>query len=293
MNEERLTELHPYRRIKLDNETCPYCAALLKDESTEDHVIGKKFVPTGKFHRSWNLVLMACSECNTQRKCALENYISAISMQPDAWGQFARNDNRLKSEASRKGSSQSPLTNRPVADSSESLSIKVSPTPGVSFTFDLNGPPQIDSPKVFELARMQLSAFFYWLSYDTTRGRGGFWPGQFVPVSFVYRPDWGNVTLVAFMNSVAEWNPRLLGIAADGFFKVAIRKQPDSTCWSWALEWNNNFRVVGFFGEEAAFSQALRSLPWPELSLVAEESSFHLLTRTEMSLPEKEDRLFS
>jgi hypothetical protein len=108
---------------------------------------------------------------------------------------------------------------------------------------------------------MQLSAFFYWITFDSARKIGGFWLGDFFPIVFSHRGDWGNPVQRGFMSSVVEWEPRVMASTADGFFKIALRRHPTAVCWSWALEWNENIRVVGFLGEQDAVEGVVRGFP--------------------------------
>jgi hypothetical protein len=64
---------------------------LTEESATDEHVIGRRFVPKNTMFGQWNVILRACRECNTA-KSELENDISAITMQPDASGQFAVDD---------------------------------------------------------------------------------------------------------------------------------------------------------------------------------------------------------
>ena len=171
-------------------------------------------------------------------------------MQTDAWGRHAASDTTLAMEAARKArNSISRRTGKAVKDSSGKIDIKGTLAPGVEFTFNLTSPPQIESNRIYELARMQLMAFFYWITYNHETKKGGFWLGSFFPVLEAIRLDWGNPVHKAFMDAVVNWEPRVLAIGADGFFKAIIRRHPAAVCWSWALEWNHKYRIVGFFGE--------------------------------------------
>jgi hypothetical protein len=64
--------------------------------------VSKKLVPKGKLDRQWNLIVRACRDCN-RRKSALEDDISAITMQPDTLGIHAVDDIVLIREAVREG----------------------------------------------------------------------------------------------------------------------------------------------------------------------------------------------
>lgn len=245
-----LQYLPPREPIVLRNENCPYCGAQLGDcEWDAEHAIARRFVPRGKFADSWNLITRACIVCN-RRKADLEDDLSAITMQPDPTGEFARPDPALHAEARRKAAgSASRRTGRPVARSAETMTIDGSPMPGVRATATLVGPPQPDLCRVFELARLHASAFFYYVTYNPDTRRGGFFLGDFLGVSYCLRSDWGSALHRTFMRGVVTWEPRCIAVAADGYFKIAIRRHPTITCWSWAVEWNHNMRVIGFAGE--------------------------------------------
>lgn len=81
-----ISALAPDRAIVLRNVACVYCGtSLTKETTTRDHVIGRRFVPKGKFAARWNLIINACEPCNNG-KAELEDDISAITLQPDLWG---------------------------------------------------------------------------------------------------------------------------------------------------------------------------------------------------------------
>lgn len=214
--------------IKLDNMTCVYCGRPINAEPSDiDHVIGRRFVPRGKLKNKWNLQVRAHKSCN-RIKSDLEDDISAITMQPDVAGRYARADEVLVSEAMRKARSSSRRTGKPVKESSEELVISGSLRPGLEMTVKLTGPPQIDSDRILELSRLHIMAFFYWVTYNPDSKTG-----TFLPVFYILgapRSDWGNLVHRAFMDAVVDWEPRVLGIGASGFFKIAIRRHPSAEC---------------------------------------------------------------
>ncbi len=278
--------------VMLDNQTCPYCGRPLNElGATKEHVIGRRFVPVGTLSGRWNLILHACSECN-RRKADLEDDVSAISMQPSASMGFARNDEVLRDEANRKGAgSRSRITGKAVRDSSERIEFRASLAPGATVTFGLVAPPQQIPERVYELARMQLSGFFYWITFNQDRRTGGFWLGGFFPVGFSPRGDWGNPVQKAFMSTVLSWEPRIMAGTADGFSKIALRRHPNAVCWSWALEWNENVRVIGFLGEHDAVEAAIHDLPAPQRSTIQVNNGY-LECRVEAELVADDDSLF-
>ena len=63
----------PSKPVLLRNTVCAYCVVqLTASNATKEHVVGRKFVPTGKLDKRWNLILRTCSPCNT-RKSELED----------------------------------------------------------------------------------------------------------------------------------------------------------------------------------------------------------------------------
>lgn len=288
-------EFRPNRPLLLDNVTCWYCGRLFNDRGllrTAEHAIARRFVPRGKLDGQWNLIGWACGECNG-RKADLENDISAISMQPDALGRYPDNDHELKSEAERKArNSFSRRTRRLVKDSAEKIAARAPLAPGVEFEFEATARPQANSDRVHELARLQLMAFFYWLTFDEKTGRGGFWRGGFFPIYDTVRSDWGNPLVRSFMDSVIGWEPRLIAITAEGFYKVAIRRHPEAECWSWALEWNKQHRIIGFFGERSAAEAIAKSLSSLPLISLAEGPDSFVRYHQETPLADGDDKLF-
>jgi len=265
---------------------------LTRESRTKEHVIGRRFVPKGKLDGQWNLIVRACRDCN-QIKSDLEDDLSAITMQPDVLGRHGHDDAEVSAEARRKArNAYSRHTRRPVGDSQEHLTIKMSLGPGAEITFDMTAPPQADSQRIFELARMQLMGFFYWITFDRGTRRGGYWIGGFHPIMEAQRSDWGNAVHRGFMEAVVGWEPRVLAIGADGFFKVIIRRHPSAECWSWALERNQNLRTVGFFGDRTAAEAVVAGFPKLDLKTVAQGPDRFVRYRLETPLPEEEDKLF-
>ncbi len=288
-----MKEMPGNKPIVLANETCIYCGIpLAASNSSKEHVIGRRFVPKGKFDGQWNLIVQACKKCNGN-KADLENDISAITMHANAWGKHSIDDEALAQEAKRKAANSiSRRTGKTVSESSETFKIDIPLGPGIKFTFDLSTHPQIQDDRVFELARLQLSGFFYWITYDLKTRRGGFWIGYFFPLLQTPRADWGNRLHRSFMESVVAWEPRVLASTADGYFKIAIRRHPTAVCWSWALEWNHNYRVIGFFGEEMPVRDFTANFPTLRTNSIIEGPNEYVRYRTEERLHEKDDCLF-
>ncbi|MEX2384351.1 MAG: hypothetical protein WEB59_07145 [Thermoanaerobaculia bacterium] len=282
----------------LKNVSCPYCGTQLDDQNrSKEHAVARSSVPKGSLDGAWNLILNACKACNGA-KSDLEDDIPAISMQPDPTGRHPREDPRLIKDAARKGAkSWSRLTGMPVGKSTVRQTFNFSLGPGMTVSVGSVGPPQVEESRVFALAWYQLAAFFYFVTYDDQSKTGKHWPGEFVPVMQSVRSDWGNVRLRAFTDAVANWLPRLCGMTAGGFLRVAIRRKTGADCWSWALEWNESIRVIGFFGDPAEMETAVAHLPEPEMhTLGRERGPAGATIRLREEVPVKEgdqDKLFA
>jgi hypothetical protein len=285
----------PNKPIRLRNKTCIYCRTEFANgiRRTTEHVVARKSVPNGAFGCDWNLIANACAKCNGH-KAELENDISAVTMQPDVVGRFAVDDPRLRDEAKRKGKGAvSQRTRKPVEQSGEEISISGPLTGDLSFTFNARSSPQVDPDRAFELAQYQVKGFFYFITYDRSLHRGHLWPGIFAPVSLVQKLDWGNVQMRGFQDLIGSWEYRVHAIGADEYFKVVIRRSPsERPLWAWALEWNCNYRVIGFFGDEDAAQSAFDTLPTLQNHIIKSEPDSYLTFRTEVGLPEAEDHLF-
>lgn len=271
--------------LRLRNSTCVYCRIKLGpgQKRTKEHVIGRDFVPEVDFNHQWNLIVNACEACNNE-KSDLEGELGALSMQPDVFGRFAHDDERLARQAKRKGcGAVSARTGKPIAESQERLTVKGQLMEGATVTFGFVGPPQPSRGRVVRLAEMHLLAFCYLVSYDRQTQQGGGPTGVILPLSIAFKGDWGNAVLRSFQDQVTEWPFRVHALAADGYFKLFIRRKEGSELWGWALEWNRNLRLAGFLGEEAAVREVVASLP-----PLRDKRGY----REDVPLPEDEDRLF-
>ena len=280
----------PTQPTTLDNLSCIYCGVSLENRTkTKEHVIGRRFVPKGKLDRSWNLIARACLDCNRD-KADLEDDISAISMQPSVDGEHATDDSELKAEAVRKGGSFSRMTGKRVDRSSETFELQLPPFGGLEIGVTLTGPPRIDEDRLYELASLHVRGFFYFVTYDSLQRTGGFFPCY--PLQFALRSDWGNSLQSSFMSAVAVWEPRLCLSAAGGFFKAMIRRQPDRTCWAWALEWNQNIRVIGFSGDMEAAQEVYGELDKVAMKPFADDGGSVWRHRFEQPLQNEDDLMF-
>jgi hypothetical protein len=163
----------------------------------------------------------------------------------------------------------------------------------LNFKFKFHAPAQVDDDRAYQLARMQLRAFHYLTTYDEIMQRGYYWPGTFAPLLLVRHSDWGNPLLGWFERTTACWALRVHSVAADGFHKIWIRRRiDDPAVWAWAMEWNFNFRLAGFFGNEEAIRAILSNASWPELHTVVERPNRTIKFRLEAALQPEEDTLF-
>lgn len=275
------------------NVTCPYCNTPLDWRTrTKEHVIGRRFVPVGSLNNNWNLILWACLQCN-RRKADLEDDIAAISMHFHTAGLPNMSDSRARAEASRRSAkSGSRVTGKAVAASGVELKMSVARGANAKLTFAFNGPPQLDDERVYELARLQMMAFFYFLTYDKTKELGHFWTGGFYPVHGTIKTDWGNPIHRSFMKQCQDWDYRLVLNTAEGYYRAVIRRHPTEECWAWGVEWNKTYRLVGYFGSFEAAKVLFSDLPQLDVNSVLEGPNRWIRHRVEQSLPEEEDTLF-
>ncbi len=281
--------------IVLDNVTCPYCGVRLTEKnSNKEHVIGRRFVPRGTLDGKWNLIVRACRTCNG-RKADLENDLSAITMQPDPRGKYARDDQILKDEAIRKGQkSISSRTGKATSDSFENIEVTQRLNKKLQTKISFMSSPQADPQRLLDLAHFHIKGFFYFVTYNPHTKMGRFWQGNLFGVAVTVLSDWGNLLNRAFMDTVVTWEPRMIGGSADGFFKIAIRRHPDSEtiCWSWALEWNAKFRAIGFFGEEKPIRAINATFPKLEMQTIVLGPDEYVGIRMETPITQEDDQLF-
>lgn len=284
--------LSPKQPTRLKNKRCAYCNAEFVEpgEPEKEHVVGKNFVPRGVHEQQWNLHLNSCHSCN-QRKSALENDISAITLHP---GLFAATDGGLaESEASRKAKAISRRTGKPVSDSIEQLDFSGS-FGSAYLEINLSSPPQLDEQRAFELALFQLQGFFFFLTYQQEEDMGYMWPGHYMPLGLLRKSDWGNPLSVSFSRYVKDWDLRLAGgEIAQGFFCVVIKKHPVEALWSWAIEWNRSTRLFGLLGDAEKGEDVMAALEVAQFSpWIQKADGSKLRYRTETPLADDEEDLF-
>lgn len=127
--------LDPDKPVSLPNRKCAYCGAgLERKTSTQDHVVGRRFVPEGTLATGFFLQVKSSRPCN-DRKAALEDDISIITMLPDTRGGYVRDDERLRRTVARKSKGAfSPATRRLAAQSYNKIDASIPIGGGVSIT---------------------------------------------------------------------------------------------------------------------------------------------------------------
>ncbi|MEA2162056.1 MAG: hypothetical protein QOK37_183 [Thermoanaerobaculia bacterium] len=281
----------------LRNVTCCYCRTVLADvPSNKEHVIATNFVPKGTWDRSWNLIARACVACNT-RKSDLEDDMAVLSLQHYPFdGTDPAYDTHVRERLEKASRTHSRHSKKAVSRSVEESTLEMPLGPAGVMTVGLISAPQISVDRAFALANMHATAFFYLLTYRDEGRRGSLWPGGgFFTTDVAARSDWGNPIQRWFIDNAAPWLPRLVVSAAQGFFKVAIRKNPDVALWSCALEWNEGIRVVAFFGEKEPALALGRDMPqlFTEEHVILRTPEKITSYRTEVPISSDDDRMFS
>ena len=279
--------------IRLHNTRCPYCGVEIERENkSKEHVVGRRFVPKGKLDQHWNLHVNSCVPCNNT-KSDLEDDISAITMQPDPVGGYAHEDQDAIAEANKRAQkTYSRRTSKLVVHSSENIDVSAPFNETVTAKFGFTSPPQVDPERAYHLARMQLAAFFHLITWKEDLKTGYWWPGVYAPMVVANRRDWGNELLVGFADEVMNWLPRFAGTTAHGFFKHIIKKHPSADCWSWAFEWNQTTRVIGFAGDKDTIQETYARLPQPQWEVLQKSPKEMTRYRIEIPLDEADDKMF-
>jgi hypothetical protein len=276
--------------LALRNHNCIYCCrTLTRATRTREHVIGRNFVPRGML--DINLIAWACNQCNND-KSDLEDDISLISMLPAIAQSLPSMDERSADIARKLKCAISRRTGKLVRDSQETVTIKGQIVPGLTATFSMVTNPQTDPERVGRLALYHIRAFHYFTTYQKETKLGGGVPGVFAVAGDHGRLDWGNERARYFMSVTKPWDPRFVLKGKEAFFQVMIRRRLPDMLWSWAIEWNQSYRVFGFYGDEKLVEDALEQLPILKLKSIVEEPNEYIRMREEVALPEADDILF-
>lgn len=293
-----------------DNLLCPYCGRIINQESClevdKEHVIGRRFVPKGYLNGDWNLILNACKDCNSY-KARLEGGLSSISClsvlddlkYPDeVVSDVQRKLGKRNPDTGARRGATHPETNKPVVDSFVRQTLHTSFAP-LSMSFSLIGPPQAPASER-ELARLQIQGFYYLIANidpeypDQNRASSDrclYLHGQYVhPLFVIRRSDWGNEAANELVARTAHWVSCFQTHTARGHFKALIRRAPgrEKPPLFWALEWNQNVRVLGVIREPGIPDIVEEGLP----TLQYGELGDGLRSRREIPLEDKDDILF-
>lgn len=230
-----------HRNPAVSNQHCLYCGrfvgagALL--ESDKEHLIARRFPPVGLMAApdAFNLIFRACCDCNGE-KAAIEDRVSAVSLLTSP----GREDPLVDADARRKAARSIDLRHNAPAQLSrldaERLAFR-----HIQGLFSLLTSTDPRRPEMMRLLPLRHFGVF------------GLWPYA----------DWGNPQLLAIAEHTYAL-PRLAEFTtADGFFRTAMRRQAPGQPWLWALEWNQNFRVVGWIGERETPPSIFSDLPAP------------------------------
>lgn len=249
------------RTHTLRNKLCAYCGVELSPKIRSlDHVVARKFVPEGTMVDSCNIGLRACKTCNGH-KSRLEDDISAISMMPGSDGKFARDDERLVRTYQRKAKGAiSDATRKRVAQSHTKSKIDM-PFGGAQISMSFTGSPHIDDRRAAILAWSQIQGLWFFQTYDEARGYGRYLSqDQFHFVGMVSRLDWGNAEMASFAKQIEDWEYQTFACLAEGYFRAVVKGSPDSQTLAWAVEWNDAYRVFGYWGQGESWRTHLDEL---------------------------------
>lgn len=284
----------PEKPVSLPNRYCAYCGkSLERRSSTSDHVVARNFVPEGTLVSKAFLLVKACRPCN-DRKAALEDDISIITMLPDTAGNLVRDDERLRRTVARKArGSFSTATRRLAAQSYNKFDASVPIGGGVSFTYAGTAMPTLDEQRVARLAYYHVQGFRFFGTFSPELHRGG-WiePGDFLSLGHLIDTDWGNPRLRHFMKETAGWEPICVTVLAEGYFRHVSRKHPTLELRSWAIEWNGRLRVFGLYGDAAAREAFVRAMPKVHADFSCGDTTNGFACRVDTPIGDEDDVLF-
>lgn len=249
------------------NQYCLYCGMLVGKESSvpsnKEHLIGREFVPSGAFGdgKCFNFIFRACKKCNDE-KSDIERHISSVSL----FSSPARSEEIYNRIAENKGNKDfHPDKQRTlVKDSGDNFSISTDQS-HFKMTIDMSGPPQPNHEFMKMLAFRHIQGFFSLITSKNPLVQEGtnLLAGKyFYFYNMFIHDDWGNQHMMAIMDRAKEI-PCYANIdTANGFFKIMMRRaENQDEGWFWALEWNNNYRLVGAIGKPDEIPYIFRDLP--------------------------------
>lgn len=150
-------------------------------------------------------------------------------------------------------------------------------------------PPQLNQQTMRRLASFHVSAFFYLITFNEKIGRGERLPGGIIWIEGTRKTDWGNRKFRRFGDLTKGWRTRILGTAAEGHFRISIKREPQlRAVWSFGLEWNRCLRMIGFFGDHREAAPTIAALPEHEWHVMNARERY----REDVPLADEEDSLF-
>ncbi|MES2032533.1 MAG: hypothetical protein V4466_00015 [Pseudomonadota bacterium] len=278
-----------HRNLSLSNQHCLYCGEYVgvgaSVESDKEHLINRRIAAPGLMAnpQAFNFIFRACRRCNAE-KADIEEHISAVTLLTSP----GREDPVIDAAARSKAAASFDRRHRlPIGEVRNNLSIAMGPV-----TFGMVSAAQADPEAIRLLAFRHVQGLFSLCTSpdprhsETTRLLSGDKFGFFA--AYPYR-DWGNPRLLEIARRTQDY-ARLAEITtADGFFRAALRPGAQGSPWFWALEWNQNLRVVGWIGDPLTPADAFQDLPpltWHRIS------STHRIREETPLAEDAEDLLF-
>ncbi|WAC47049.1 hypothetical protein OVA03_10030 [Asticcacaulis sp. SL142] len=269
-----LEHLDWYSRYKdKSNKVCPYCASHLftpEIPSDKEHLIGRRFVPTGSFERDgrFNFQFRACRDCNGV-KAERERHVSSVTL----YNGLPLYDEDVRAIAINKASKDFHPDKKGKVVMDAHGEMKVSGKMGqIPMTFGLHSPPQLNSDYVRDLAFFHIQGLGSMIStHDHLKIEGmGIIPyGTLYSFGFFQHSDWGNVQLIELARRFQGLQEILQLDTAAGFFRAIIYKDAPSGDWYWILEWNKVCRVYGAVTKDGQRPLLYADLPqhkWVQVS---------------------------
>jgi hypothetical protein len=256
-----------HKKPSRSNQYCPYCSTHVGNDaqvaSNKEHLIARNFVPSGYItDRSFNFIFRSCEACNLE-KAEAERSVSTVTLLTSP----ARLDDPRLDEIARHKASRDYHPSKKgtlVQDAYEDFELKYEEG-GFKSSFRIVGPPLMNSDHIYLLARRHVQALLALIMTQdpTVRETTRIVPADHVFCDGAYSSkDWGNAHLQALLERVALWPCRLSVCTARGHFKAILRRsQKDSSSWFWAVEWNQELRVVGAIGRPPHWPDVLDDLP--------------------------------
>ncbi|QTC88410.1 hypothetical protein [Brevundimonas pondensis] len=278
-----------HRKPEHSNQHCLYCGEFVGVgsvvESDKEHLINRRIAAPGLMAdpKAFNFIFRACKRCNRE-KAEIEDHISAVTLLTSP----GREDPLIDAVACAKAAASfDRRRGQPVGQVRHEFKVAMGP-----FTFGMIAGAQVEPDAIRLLAFRHVQGIFSLCTSldprrsETTRLLSGDRFGFFSAYS--YR-DWGNPKLLEIARRAHGYVRLAEFTTADGFFRAALRPGPEGDPWFWALEWNQNYRIVGWIGDPftpPAPFQDLPPLTWHRISPTDR-------IREEAPLPENaEDLLF-